>query len=456
MSGLNPTAGEASSGENGRVNRNFRAGLRDRLRMTGLAALLVLGVPVSYALFALGVVGVPLIFILAIPWLLAVVWLTRKLADVHRYAFTTVVGVPIRRPYRPWEGRGLRSLWPNFRSAFTEAATWRDFLWLLVNAIVGLVAYVLVLSVFGGILWYASLPLLWAILEDSAGQDVAVNVLQSEFGLFRLDRQSEMFYGLGVAGLAALLWWWSTPPIMRGYALLSRSLLGPVGSATLAARVQELTESRAETVDIQAAELRRIERDLHDGAQARLVSLGMSLGMAEELMRTDPDAAARLLADARTDSTEALAELRSLVRGMHPPVLADRGLAGAVEALALATSVPVAVAADLPGRLPAPVESAAYFAVAEVLTNVAKHADATSARVRLGYADGRLQLTVSDDGRGGAAVTPDGGLRGMQRRLGALDGTLDVTSPPGGPTVVIMEIPCELSSAKTTPSSETA
>jgi signal transduction histidine kinase len=424
--------------------------------MTGLAAVLVvLGVPVSYALFALGVAGIPLIIILAIPWLLAVVWLTRKFADLHRYAFTTVVGVTIARPYRPWEGRGLRSLWPNFRSAFTEAATWRDFLWLLVNAIVGLVAYVLVLSFFGSILWYASLPLLWAILEDTAGTDVAVNVLQSEFGLFRLDTQAEMFYGLGIAVPAAVLWWWLTPPIMRGYALLSRTLLGPAGSATLTARVQELSESRAETVDSQAAELRRIERDLHDGAQARLVSLGMSIGMAEAMMRSDPDAAAQLLAEARNDSTEALAELRALVRGMHPPVLADRGLVGAVEALALTVSVPVSVVNELPGRFPAPVESAAYFAIAESLTNVAKHAAATSARVRLGHVGDRLQLTVSDDGRGGAAVTSEGGLRGMQRRLNALDGTLEVTSPSGGPTLIIMEIPCELSSAKTTPSSGT-
>jgi len=425
--------------------------------MTGMSAvLLVLGVPASYALFALGVVGIPLIVILAIPWLLAVVWLTRKLADVHRYAFATVAGVPIARPYRPWEGRGLRAVWPNFRSAFTEAATWRDFAWLLVNAIVGLVAYVLVVSFFGGAIWYALLPVLWAILENSAGANVAVNVLQTEFGLFRLDTQAEMFYGLGIALLCAVLWWWLTPTIMHGYARLSRTLLSPHGSATLAARVQELAESRAETVDSQAAELRRIERDLHDGAQARLVSLGLSLGMAEELMQTDPDAAGRLLAEARADSTEALAELRALVRGMHPPVLADRGLGGAVEAMAITHPLPVTVVNELPGRLSAPVESAAYFAIAEALTNVSKHADAMSARVRLGFESGRLQLTVSDDGRGGASVTPDGGLRGMQRRLNALDGTLDLTSPPGGPTVIVMEIPCELSSAKTTPSSGTA
>jgi signal transduction histidine kinase len=240
------------------------------------------------------------------------------------------------------------------------------------------------------------------------------------------------------------------PPILRGYARLSGRLLGPTGTATLAARVQELTESRAETVDAQAAELRRIERDLHDGAQARLVSLGMSIGMAEETMRTDPEAAARLLAEAREDSGKALSELRQLVRGMHPPVLADRGISGAVQALALAHPLPVAVVDELPGRPPAPVESAAYFAIAETLTNVAKHARATSARVRLGYDQGRLQATVSDDGRGGARLAGGGGLHGVARRLSAFDGTFEVTSPTGGPTVITMQIPCELSPARAT------
>src|SRR5690606_27385868 len=157
--------------------------------------------------------------------------------------------------------------------------------------------------------------------------------------------------GVPIGLLSLLLWWGLTPPILRGYARLSGKLLGPTGGASLAARVRHLTESRAEVVEAQAAELRRIERDLHDGAQARLVSLGMTLGMAEELLRTDPDQAARLLAEAKEDSGRVLAELRSLVRGIHPPVLADRGLGGAVQALALAHPLPVTVSDQLPGRL---------------------------------------------------------------------------------------------------------
>jgi signal transduction histidine kinase len=189
--------------------------------------------------------------------------------------------------------------------------------------------------------------------------------------------------------------------------------------------------------------------------QARLVALGMSLGMADELVGEDPHAARELLAEARHRTGQALAELREVVRGIHPPVLADRGLEGAVRALALANPLPTEVEVDIPGRLPAPVESAAYFAVAETLGNVIKHSQATRSWVRLRYADGRLVMVVGDDGRGGADPGNGTGLLGIRRRLAAFDGTLVVTSPPGGPTIVTMELPCESSSPKTTPSSGT-
>jgi signal transduction histidine kinase len=255
--------------------------------------------------------------------------------------------------------------------------------------------------------------------------------------------------------LILLLWWWATPRLLRADARLARWLLAPTERSRLASRVRQLAETRAETVDTQAAELRRIERDLHDGVQARLVSLGMSLGMADELVDQDPAAARELLAEARRATTEALAELREVVRGIHPPVLADRGLDGAVQALALASPLPTEVEIDIPARLPAPVESAAYFAVAETLTNVIKHSRADRSWLRLRHADGRLVMEVGDDGRGGADPAAGSGLRGIQRRLAAFDGTLTVTSPPGGPTVVTMELPCESSSPKTSPSSGT-
>jgi signal transduction histidine kinase len=217
----------------------------------------------------------------------------------------------------------------------------------------------------------------------------------------------------------------------------------------MTARLGQLTQSRSQVVDASAAELRRIERDLHDGAQARLVSVGMSIGLAEQLVREHPDLALSLLAEARTSNGQALSELRALVRGIHPPVLAERGLDGAVRALALSLPLPVDVHADLPGRVPAPVESAAYFAVAEALANVVKHSGASRAWVQLDYDDGRLIAIVGDNGAGGADPEAGSGLRGVEQRLAAFDGVIAVTSPPGGPTLVMMELPCELSWART-------
>jgi len=217
---------------------------------------------------------------------------------------------------------------------------------------------------------------------------------------------------------------------------------------TLTARVETLTTTRAEAVDAAAAELRRLERDLHDGAQARLVALGINLRAAERMVRTSPDAAEALIAECRETSSQALADLRDLVRGIYPPVLADRGLADAVQALALDCPVPVVTDIDLPGRPPAPVESAVYFAVAEVLNNVAKHAGADRALVRLAYADGLLRADVTDDGNGGASPENGTGLVGIERRLRAFDGILAVNSPAGGPTIVVIEVPCALSSPK--------
>jgi signal transduction histidine kinase len=250
-------------------------------------------------------------------------------------------------------------------------------------------------------------------------------------------------------GAAELIFWvWLSPRLMWLNANVIASLLGPTETAVvntrLTTRVAQLSESRAVSVDTHSSELRRIERDLHDGAQARLVALGMSLGMAEETVDDNPELAKQLLAEARESTTTALAELRGLVRGILPPVLADRGLEGALQALALANPLPVQVAIDLPGRPPEPVESAVYFSIAEALTNTAKHGAADQVWLRLSYSDGKLVAVVGDDGRGGASVEPGGGLHGLERRLAAFDGTLLVTSPLGGPTVVYLEVPCAL------------
>jgi len=206
-------------------------------------------------------------------------------------------------------------------------------------------------------------------------------------------------------------------------------------------RIEELETTRAGAVDLQEDQLRRIERDLHDGAQARLVALGMSIGMAEQKLQADPEAARELLEDAQRGAREALEELRDLARGIHPPVLTDRGLEAAVATLADRNPLPVEVSVDLVQRPPATVETAAYFVVSEALANASKHAGATRVRIAVRSLDGTLRVEVSDDGKGGA--DPAGtGLRGLERRVRALDGTLELTSPPGGPTTLRAELPC--------------
>jgi signal transduction histidine kinase len=219
--------------------------------------------------------------------------------------------------------------------------------------------------------------------------------------------------------------------------------------ADLAGRVARLTESRGHAVDAAAAELRRIERDLHDGAQARLVALGMNLRAVERVLPGSPQAALALVAEARETSVRALNELRDLIRGICPPVLADRGLGHAVQALVLDTPLPTALDVDLPGRLTAPVESACYFAIAEALANAVKHSGARHAGIRIQYSPGLLRIQVADDGVGGADPAQGTGLLGVERRLGTFDGIMAVSSPPGGPTMIAMEVPCALLSPKT-------
>jgi signal transduction histidine kinase len=208
----------------------------------------------------------------------------------------------------------------------------------------------------------------------------------------------------------------------------------------LTARVDELTRTRRGALDVQAAELRRIERDLHDGAQARLVAVTLQLGRIEERLDDRPEVA-ELVRRARSEAGAAIGELRDLARGIAPPVLADRGLGPAVEALARRAGIPVAVRAEVPHRLPPVVETAAYFVVSEALANVAKHAPGASARVRIAARGDRLRVEVADDGPGGADAA-GGGLTGLRHRVQALDGSLRVVSPPGGGTAIRAELPC--------------
>jgi signal transduction histidine kinase len=262
------------------------------------------------------------------------------------------------------------------------------------------------------------------------------------YGWIRDHVDSPALAFLGVAALAS------------GFVLTRRTIVASIRAreTILTARVEQLTETRADAVGSAAAELRRVERDLHDGAQARLVALGINLRTAEKLVKSSPDEAVALVADCRDTATLALAELRDLVRGIYPPVLADRGLGDAVRALALDCPVPASTDIQLSGRPPAPVESAVYFAVAEALSNAAKHAQARSVFVRVAH-DGRLlRAEVHDDGTGGVDPASGTGLAGIERRLAAFDGILAVSSPAGGPTIIVIEVPCDLSSLKTSTS----
>ncbi|WP_327088628.1 histidine kinase [Nonomuraea sp. NBC_01738] len=228
---------------------------------------------------------------------------------------------------------------------------------------------------------------------------------------------------------------------MQMHAHWSALLLSPTAASRLAGQVRHLNKVRTLAADTQAAEMRRIERDLHDGTQARLVALGMTIGAVEQLIDDNPSAAKALLAKARDASADTLTELRRVVRGIHPPVLAERGLGDAVRALAMDSAMRVRVEVDLPHRPESPVEAAVYFAVSELLSNAARHGKAASAVVDISHSHGDLRVTVTDDGEGGADPAKGSGLNGIERRLAAFDGVLAINSPPGGPTTVAMQLP---------------
>jgi len=370
--------------------------------MTGYAALQVLLSVPALLLFVLNAVaGTLVVIVVGIPILLLTLPATRWLADRHRRMAADVLGSPVPSPYRPTGDAGPIE---RLRIWAADPMTWRDEAWLLLALPLALTMSLLVV----------------------------------------------LLLVLVVTGVA---WWFGVGPIMVARSRLDRALLTFGTTERLEQRVEVLTETRNDSLDHSAAELRRIERDLHDGAQARLVGLGLTLGMAADLMDRDPEEARRILDEARQTTGAALGDLRDVVRGIHPPVLADRGLRSALEALSLDLALPVAVTGSFTDRLSAPVESAVYFAVAECLANVGKHADAAHAWVELtGDAD-RLRVVVGDDGHGGADPGAGTGMRGVARRLAAFDGTMRVSSPIGGPTLVTLEVPCASSSPRTRPSS---
>lgn len=393
---------------------------------------LLMGVPLALLIAfgslatGLSVIGVGLLLIRPLAPAVA------AFAGINASMAESFLGRPVPVPVLPRVGGGL---WPQVRTWLGARAFWQYFLWLIFAASGGLVLSALSAALPAGVIAMVATAFgLWA----GSGAPVWVSLLL-----------------LGIAIVVVPVWWFFGDFFMRLRTETEAAILRPDPHAVLERRVADLTTSRADAMDASAAEIRRIERDLHDGAQARLVALGMNLGMAADLLDRDPDLARTLLQEARESTGAALGELRSVVRGILPPVLADRGLIGAVQALALELPIPVTVDAALPGRPPAPVESAAYFAIAEFLANVVKHSGAQAAWVVIAAPQQRLRLQVGDDGRGGADLRSGSGLAGIARRLAAFDGTMELSSPAGGPTVVTVEIPCAWLSPKITSSSGT-
>jgi signal transduction histidine kinase len=378
--------------------------------LTGAAALALLAL-------AAGTLAVS-VFASPFPFLAVTTWLVRPLAAAERRRVRWLTGTTVATAYRPLRG----SLLTRVRALLADPGTWRDVAWLAVQVVTGGTGLAVLGAILAGPVLIVMTPFWVFYSHGSVGKGT---LLLMPLGAFFI-----------VAGR------WALPRAPAATARVSGWLLAPGENARLRAQMEHLAETRAETVDARAAELRRIERDLHDGAQARLVSLTMSLGMAEEEFDRHPETARQLVTEARASARTALSDLRHLVRGIHPPVLTERGLGGAVEALALASAVPVEVDAALEERLPAPLESALYFVIAEAMANIARHSDATWAFVRLWKEHGKLRLMVHDDGQGGADPERGSGLRGIRSRLAAFDGRLTVSSPPGGPTELFAELPC--------------
>ncbi|GAB3963493.1 sensor domain-containing protein [Actinoallomurus acanthiterrae] len=409
------------------------------IRGFGLALLAMLGSLVLFVFFVVSfALSIPGIGIFLVPVVTAAV---RSYANLRRRLAYEWFGVEIKTPYkpRPRFRRGPVGVVQRYRWIVSDPATWRDVLWLIVDATAGFTLGILAFALpwYGPYGWVLAAGV-WKPIYEHAGGDwyAFIHVVSQDTA------NEAALLGVVFAAIGLLL----SHQIMKAHAVVARSLLAPTRERELLLRVAHLTESRSDALDTQAAELRRIERDLHDGAQARLVAMGMSLGAIEHLMERDPEKARRLLAEARESSSKALTELRDLVRGIHPPVLAERGLGDAVRALAMASPLHTEVTVELPGRFEAPVESAAYFAVSEVLTNAAKHSGAQRVWIDLRHENDRLRIVITDDGQGGADLSGGTGLRGIERRLGTFDGVLALSSPVGGPTMVTMELPCVLSS----------
>jgi signal transduction histidine kinase len=320
------------------------------------------------------------------------------------------------------------------RAALADPAVRRELWWVLAHGTFGLAVALVALTLPVDAVQDVTYPLWWPLLPpDNATPSLVFWTVRD-----LSDALAVPLLGLALAGVFAVL----GPRLARLQAWPGRRLLAPTADTDLTLRVAELSATRAAALDAHATELRRIERSLHDGTQNRLVAVSVLLGATRRALTRDPAAADAMLERAQDAAEQALAELRAVVRGILPPVLADRGLAGALAGLAADCAVPCRVEVDVPGRCAASVEATTYFVVAEALTNIAKHSGARHATVTVRRRGDRLSVRVEDDGVGGAEADEGSGLTGIRRRVDAHDGLLTLTSPPGGPTSLLVELPC--------------
>ena len=414
-------------------------------RLAGEFGYAMADLPIAIAGFVFVVVTLALGVGLAItfaglPIIAGSVLACRGAAVGERARARALLGVEVGEPAPFRSGPGFFG-W--LRAALSDVSGWRAVLYLLVKYPLGLATFIIAAVFYLEGLFLLLYPLLVHIGPvQYDGNGVGHPLLSQQFGNVYLDAWWQVLGLFLAGGVLVLVGQYPVRAMVTAEAALVRGLLGPTRSSE---RIRSLEQTRGRAVDDSAAALRRIERDLHDGAQARLVTVAMDLGMAKETLdastgELDLAAARDLVQAAHRNAKEALTELRDLARGIHPPVL-DSGLEDALASLAGRSAVPVALHVHVSRRPSPAIETIAYFCAAELLTNVAKHGHARRALVHVGDSGGVLRLTVADDGTGGASLDGGSGLRGLADRVGAVDGTLRVSSPPGGPTVITVELP---------------
>jgi len=369
-----------------------------------------------------------LITLIGIPLLIGTGWIVRTMGNIERARMNGFLGTTLQDPYRPAtpEAGWIARLF----AIGKDPATWRDFLFLMLRMPIGIFTFTVTVAT-----WSITFALLCSPIAYTLGW------FQINIGPRYYDGPLAMLLATFAGVVMMVVAFGITRGLVRLEAVLASALLD-ASPDELRRRVTDLATSRTRSMSAADQERRRLERDLHDGAQQRMVSLAMTLGLAQQKLATNPEQGARLVAEAHEEAKRALQDLRDLARGLHPAVLTDHGLEAALPALAARCPIPTRVdVAVSPRPIPA-VESAAYFVVAEALTNVARHSQATNVQVTARREQNRLLIEVRDDGAGGAQLTLGGGLAGLTDRVEALDGRLTVTSPAGGPTVLHVEIPC--------------